>query len=97
MLITFILVLLFFMGPLTDEVMGSSLPIIYVIYNATGSRTAANALVSLIAVLIFFAFFNMFASVSRLIWVFARDNGLPFSRQLSYVCALAPAVAVPPG
>lgn len=85
MLIVFIIVLLFFMGPLTEEVTSSPLPLIYVIYGATGSRTATNAMISLILVIFFFCLFNIFASVSRLIWVFAKDNGLPFSNFFSYV------------
>lgn len=90
MLIIFIVILLFFMGPITDEVASSSLPLIYVIYNATGSRAATNALFALIIILMFLALFNAFASVSRLVWVFAQDKGLPFSNFFSYVCFLAP-------
>lgn len=85
MLFVFVLVLLFFLGPLTDEVTTAPLPLIYVIYGATKSRAATNILVSLIAVIIFLALFNIFASVSRLVWVFARDNGLPFSNFFAYV------------
>lgn len=85
MLFVFVLVLLFFLGPLTDEVTAAPLPLIYVIYGATKSRAATNCLVSLVAVIIFLALFNVFASVSRLVWVFARDNGLPFSNVFAYV------------
>lgn len=34
--------------------------------------------------MLFFTVFNIFASVSRLIWVFAKDKGLPFSRTFAY-------------
>jgi choline transport protein len=85
MLIVFATVLLFYMGPL-DDIIDTPLPFLWVIYNITGSAVAANVLTALIAVIISFALFNIFASVSRLIWVFARDNGLPFSSFFSYVC-----------
>lgn len=84
MLIVFATILLFYMGPLED-VIATPLPILWIIYNITGSSVAANVIVSLIAVIIAFALFNIFASVSRLVWVFARDNGLPFSGFFSYV------------
>ncbi|KAF2708629.1 amino acid transporter [Pleomassaria siparia CBS 279.74] len=84
MLVAFVLVLLFYLGPL-EAVSTAPLPIIYVIYGATGSRVATNILISLIAIIIFLALFNIFASVSRLVWVFARDKGLPFSDTFSYV------------
>lgn len=88
LLIAFIIVLLFFVGPLDQIPSGAPLPLIYVIYNATGSRAATNTLVALIAVIFFFCLFNIFASVSRLVWVFARDNGLPFSNFFSYVSSV---------
>lgn len=89
MLFIFVLVLLFYMGPLENIPETASLPLIYVLYGATGSKAATNTLIALVAVIIFFALFNVFASVSRLIWVFARDNGLPFSNFFSYVRILA--------
>ncbi|KAK1622153.1 amino acid/polyamine transporter I [Colletotrichum phormii] len=84
MLFAFVTILLFFIGPLED-LSTAPLPLIYVTYNATGSKVASNALVSLVAVIIFFASFNMLASVSRLVWMFASDKGLPFSRFFSHI------------
>jgi len=84
MLIIFATVLLFYMGPL-DDVIATPLPIVWIIYGITGSKVAANVMIIMIAVLIFLALFNIFASVSRLVWVFARDNGLPFSSFFAYV------------
>lgn len=63
----------------------SSLPIITVFYNATGSYAATNALMSLIVVAVFIANLSIFASVSRLTWAFAKDGGLPFSEFFSRV------------
>lgn len=87
MLFVFVLVLLFYLGPLDDTVISAPLPLIYVLYGATGSKAATNTLIALISFIIFFALFNVFASVSRLVWVFAKDNGLPFSDILAYVIA----------
>jgi choline transport protein len=84
MLLVFVTVLLFYIGPL-DAISTAPLPLIYVIYGATGSKSATNVLISLVAVILFFALFNIFASVSRLVWVFARDKGLPFSDFFAYV------------
>ncbi|KAF7521559.1 hypothetical protein G7054_g12410 [Neopestalotiopsis clavispora] len=85
MLATFVLVLLFFMGPADDDLTTAPLPLIYVLYNATGSKPATNLLVALVAVVCYCATFNCFASVSRLVWAFARDKGLPFSGFFGYV------------
>jgi amino acid transporter len=84
MLIVFATILLFYIGPLED-IIATPLPLLWVIYNITGSKTAANVVISLIAIVFFLALFNIFASVSRLVWVFARDNGLPFSNFFAYV------------
>jgi hypothetical protein len=84
MLFIFVLVLLFYIGPLED-IVDTPLPLIYVIYGATASKPVTNIMISLVAVIIFFALFNIFASVSRLVWAFARDQGLPFSTFFAYV------------
>lgn len=84
MLVIFATILLFYCGPL-DEIVSTPLPLLWVIFSITGSKVAANVLVTLIAIVFFLALFNIFASVSRLVWVFARDNGLPFSNFFSYV------------
>jgi choline transport protein len=85
MLFIFVVILLFYMGPLDKIPASAPLPLIYVIHNATGSTAATNILVSLVAVITFFALFNVLASVSRLVWAFAGDKGLPFSEFFAYV------------
>jgi choline transport protein len=54
-------------------------PIIQIVFQATQSKRATTVIASLILVNGIFATFSTTASVSRLIWAFARDNGLPFS------------------
>ena len=66
-------------------VSSNALPIIEVYYQATKSKPASNLLVIMMALVLFISLFNIFASVSRLTWAFARDNGLPFSKTFSYV------------
>lgn len=75
----FMITVLFTIGDV-DRVSASALPIIEVYYQATGSRAATNLFVFMLLFIIFVSFFNVFASVSRLLWAFSRDDGLPFSR-----------------
>jgi choline transport protein len=63
----------------------TGLPIIEVYYQATQSKQATNILVVMMALILFISLFNIFASVSRLTWSFAKDKGLPFSSFFSYV------------
>jgi choline transport protein len=75
----YMITVLFCIGDV-DRVFASPLPIIEVYYQATGSRAATNLFVFMFIFIIFISFFNVFASVSRLLWAFSRDDGLPFSR-----------------
>jgi choline transport protein len=68
-----------------DRVSASPLPIIEVYYQATRSRAATNLFVFMILCIVFVSFFNILASVSRLVWAFSRDDGLPFSHFFSRV------------
>lgn len=74
----FMITVLFTIGDV-ELVSAAPLPIIQVYYQATGSRPATNFFVAMLAIIFFISFFNVFASVSRLLWAFSRDNGLPFS------------------
>jgi amino acid transporter len=82
----FMVCLMFTIGDI-DQVANSptALPIIEVYYQATKSKHGTNILVVMMAIVLFISLFNIFASVSRLTWAFARDNGLPFSNWFSYV------------
>jgi choline transport protein len=83
----FIVALLYCIGDL-DTVLASptGLPIIEVFYLATKSKAATNVLMIMILIVSAIGNFGIFASVSRLIWAFARDRGLPFPDFFSYVC-----------
>ncbi|KAF9895273.1 hypothetical protein FE257_000176 [Aspergillus nanangensis] len=54
-------------------------PIIQIAYQATGSKPATFVLMAMGMLPGWVALFNGLASVTRLTWAFARDNGLPFS------------------
>jgi len=58
----------------------TGVPIIEVFYLAINSVAGTSILVSAICLIFFVALFNNLASVSRLTWAFARDDGLPFSK-----------------
>jgi choline transport protein len=82
----FIVALLYCIGDL-DTILASptGLPIIEVFYLATNSKAATNVLMVMILIVSAIGNFGIFASVSRLIWAFARDRGLPYSDFFSYV------------
>lgn len=70
-----------------DEVVASptGVPVLAIFYQATGSKAAATALTCLIFVSIFFSEIGGVLVAGRTTWAFARDNGMPFSRQLSKI------------
>ena len=86
MLFAFIICLLFTIGNVNQVASTpTGVPLIEVFYQATKSKSATNFLVAMPAIVLLFSLFNSFASASRLIWTFAKDKGLPFSRQFAYV------------
>lgn len=60
-------------------------PLIEIMYQATTSRAGTTALYSLTLTITMAAMFGTLASVSRLTWAFARDDGLPFSNYFKHV------------
>jgi choline transport protein len=58
-------------------------PIIEVFYQASRNPRAATAMMCGPILIFCMAIFGVTASTGRLVWAFARDNGLPFSRFLS--------------
>lgn len=83
----FLIALLYFMGSLDDALNTSyGYPITQVFFElAGGSPAGTNALMSFQIMTGFLSLFGTMASVSRLIWAFARDKGLPFSDFWAYV------------
>jgi choline transport protein len=82
----FIICILFTLGDLNAALSTpTGYPIIEILFQATKSNTATTVLISCIVFSGLMALFSTLASVSRLVWAFARDNGLPFSNFFSYV------------
>ena len=82
----FVITVLYCIGDLGAAMSGIYVyPIIEILYSSTGSKGGTTALMALIVFLGIIAMFSTLASVSRLTWAFARDNGLPFSDFFSRV------------
>ena len=60
-------------------------PVLYAVYNATGSVASALIMGTILVILTFFAAISVTAASSRQIWAFARDRGLPFSTWIGNV------------
>lgn len=76
----FLIGVLYCMGSLDDALStATGYPIIEIFFQATKSKPATNVLMCLILIPGFVSLFNVLASVTRLTWAFARDEGLPFS------------------
>jgi amino acid transporter len=60
-------------------------PVIQILYQATQSKAGATVIMCMILFSTMVALFGVFASVSRLTWAFAKDNGLPFSNFFAHV------------
>ncbi|KAL4917737.1 amino acid/polyamine transporter I [Aspergillus aurantiobrunneus] len=77
---SYLIAVLYCMGDYTEAVLSpTGYPIIQIAYQATGSKPATYVLMAMGMLPGWIALFNGLASVTRLAWAFARDNGLPFS------------------
>ena len=77
---------LFCIGNISDAIASpTGYPFIYVFQNSTGSVAGATGLTSVILILLIVITISSYASTSRQLFAFARDNGMPFSRWLSSV------------
>ncbi|KAJ5481873.1 amino acid permease [Penicillium sp. IBT 31633x] len=77
---SYLIAILYCMGDYTEALTSATgYPIITIAYQATGSKAATFVLMAMGMLPGWIAFFNGLASVTRLTWAFARDNGLPFS------------------
>lgn len=75
-----LLAILFSMGSIDKSLASpTGYAIIEIVYNATESKTATSAIVSIMVAMFIFATVGIMASSSRLTWAFARDKGLPLS------------------
>ncbi|KJK60991.1 amino acid permease GABA permease [Aspergillus parasiticus SU-1] len=78
--------LLYTMGSLEDALNTSTgYPLLEIFYAATKSNTAASGMLMMFILPGFVALLNGLASVTRLTWAFARDEGLPFSSYFVHI------------
>ena len=83
----FIIVVLYCIGDLERVTLTSTgFPIIEIFYQSTNSVPWATGLTCMIVLLAMICQFGVYASVSRLVWAFAKDNGLPFAPFFARVC-----------
>ncbi|RTE85178.1 hypothetical protein BHE90_000340 [Fusarium euwallaceae] len=82
----FLVALLFCMGDIESALnTPTGFPIIQIFYNITGSIAAATALTSAVTIMAALSTVPLITSAARLMWAFARDQGLPFSTHLSKI------------
>jgi len=72
-------------GTITEAESSSPYPFIPIFERLVGSNAGATIMVVLIIVLQFCSCIAATATASRMMWAFARDRGLPMSRQLSQI------------
>ncbi|KAB8230417.1 putative amino acid permease [Aspergillus alliaceus] len=85
--------LMYTMGSFEDALnTPTGYPILAILYAATKSNAAASVMMMMFMLPGFVALFNGLASVTRLTWAFARDEGLPFS---AYFVHISPRYKVP--
>ena len=86
MLFAFVICMMYTLGDLEQvQTTPTGLPILEVYWQATKNKHGSNFLVVGLAVILLIAQFNAIASVSRLIWSFSTDKGLPFPNVFAYV------------
>lgn len=91
--IGFAITIIYTMGSLEDALNSpTDYPIIGIYKQATQSNHAASAMLAFVGLPGFIALFNGLASVTRLTWSFARDNGLPFS---DFFLKISPTYRIP--
>ncbi|CEJ92890.1 Putative Amino acid permease [[Torrubiella] hemipterigena] len=81
----FLIVLLFVAGDIDTVISSQSGPLLEILMHATKSKVGGICLLMLPLVCLAFATISVMTTSSRMIFAFARDGGLPFSRVFSRV------------
>ncbi|KAL1964882.1 hypothetical protein VTN77DRAFT_6235 [Rasamsonia byssochlamydoides] len=81
----FLMILLFVAGNLDEVIQSSAGPLLQILKNATHNDAGAICLLMLPLVCLLFATISVMTTSSRMIFAFARDGGLPFSRVFAKV------------
>ncbi|KAI1018388.1 hypothetical protein LB503_005525 [Fusarium chuoi] len=82
--VPFILAMMFVIKDL-DAVRAAHLPSLEVFHQATGSKTAALGLQSLLVVIFYTCMPSQWITCGRLTWAFSRDRGLPYSNYWNHI------------
>jgi choline transport protein len=81
-----LIALLFCLGNIDDALTSpTGFPFIEIFVQATNSISAATGMTCVILIIIIAAAIGIMATASRLLWSFARDNGVPGSKYISRV------------
>ncbi|KAF2138141.1 uncharacterized protein K452DRAFT_321488 [Aplosporella prunicola CBS 121167] len=81
----FLTCLLFVAGNIDNIIESSAGPLLQIIFHATGSHAGSICLLMFPLVCLLFATTSILTTSSRMVYAFARDGGLPFSRHLAKV------------
>ncbi|CAH0041633.1 unnamed protein product [Clonostachys rhizophaga] len=82
----FLIALLFCMGDIDSALnTNTGFPIIQIFYTVTGSKAAASVMVVSISFMAMCSTIALHTSASRMLWAFARDQALPWSRVISRI------------
>ncbi|KAK0122768.1 hypothetical protein ONS96_009803 [Cadophora gregata f. sp. sojae] len=81
-----LIAVLFCLGSIDDALATpTGFPFIEIFLQATNSTAGATAMTCIVMLLMAAAAIGVMATASRMLWAFARDNGVPFSNQLGRV------------
>lgn len=81
-----LIALLFSLGDINDALTSpTGFPFIEIFRQVTNSNAAATGMTCIILIILFAAAIGIMATASRLLWSFARDNGVPGSAYISRV------------
>ncbi|KAH6707652.1 amino acid/polyamine transporter I [Leptodontidium sp. MPI-SDFR-AT-0119] len=81
-----LIAILFCLGSIDDALATpTGFPFIEIFLQATNSRGGATVMTCIVMLLMAAASIGVMATASRMLWAFARDNGVPFSNQLGRV------------
>ncbi|KAF5251768.1 hypothetical protein FANTH_3378 [Fusarium anthophilum] len=82
----FLLVILFFMGDISAALATpTGFPIIEIFLHMTGSVAAATTMTAMITVMACLSTVPLLTAAARIMWAFARDQGLPFAERIASV------------
>ncbi|KAF5682145.1 HNM1-choline permease [Fusarium circinatum] len=82
----FLLIILFFMGDISAALATpTGFPIIEIFLHMTGSVAAATTMTAMITVMACLSTVPLLTAAARIMWAFARDQGLPFAERIASV------------